>query len=820
MLQTIKKYTVSLAELVLQVALVIFYFFRFLFKGRPELKDPAKLCIDNRPHCCLHPATTGGLSNSSETTANGSAGVKLSSHSDKMARDSTFKTTTTMTPTTKTTLSSRKNAYVESVKSYLRSGYQRIGAVTQSACQSAKGGCATLKSKVGNTLSWIASFFKRSASKTKENASPTSAVPWRRVSHSDSAPFAAPFTSFNSSAQSSSIPAPPPPPPSSVPSEQHWSNKQNFAKMTWVNNADDQAKPAESPKESSVMIAPSTPSTPANPSYAEKSRVPEREIQFPVYANHQPQQQRSAPTVRSASSGRFKSPEPYRRTESTGAGSRRSSGSYLEHSAPSTGADSQALLMGRSVYTPVLEAEQMRPIINRRSSATPAPSDLHASDHTSHTSRSYARSRTVEPRPYEKASAVAEHQKYLANAQFEVSRARDDSVAPVRAISRQWPPPSNATGPEIIKDLWMANVVPQMESMELDSMTDPRAMVQSWHAETRTSGGGEAPVISNHFVSSSKGTYRESLYDQVRTCQSIARSLTSPPPSVSSRGRRIFDRRKDRVARFRRAQGHSPDPTDAASESDWITSGETDDEGALIHRAVRNPQGDVRDYHKLSKEYEVVMSNPERSVQLSTMLRGETGKGVDILSKRREKTDKYTVEHQRAAHRDIDPRDLVESVTDAAMRKSIGPNELSRFPNIAFDRAATDILAKRREEADRYAVEPSRAPLRDINPRELVESVTDAAMRKNVESHDWNRHSNFASERQSTVTPTAFANGPYDCRSPTPFRPLSVGMHDGMLPNDYNRIFSPQPTDRPFTPSSENYNSMPRDWRSFRQQYQ
>lgn len=97
----------------------------------------------------------------------------------------------------------------------------------------------------------------------------------------------------------------------------------------------------------------------------------------------------------------------------------------------------------------------------------------------------------------------------------------------------------------------------------------------------------------------------------------------------------------------------------------WLTSGETDDEGTFIHRAVRNPQGDVRDYHKLSKEYEVVMSkyvfiyclplqisihqsslncSPERSVQLSTMLRGETGKGVDMFSKRREKTDKYTVE--------------------------------------------------------------------------------------------------------------------------------------------------------------------------------
>lgn len=161
--------------------------------------------------------------------------------------------------------------------------------------------------------------------------------------------------------------------------------------------------------------------------------------------------------------------------------------------------------MGRSVYTPVLEAEEMRPIINRRSSATPAPSDSRPASRASHTSRPYARSRTVEPRSYQKATAAAEHQKYLANAQFEISRTRDDTTIPVRAASRQWPPPSNATGPEIIKDLWMANVGPLMEPMELDSMTDPRALAQSWHAELITTGEGGAPVIRNHFVSSSRG---------------------------------------------------------------------------------------------------------------------------------------------------------------------------------------------------------------------------------------------------------------------------------------------------------------------------
>lgn len=167
--------------------------------------------------------------------------------------------------------------------------------------------------------------------------------------------------------------------------------------------------------------------------------------------------------------------------------------------------------MGRPVYTPVFEAEEMRPIINsRRSSATPAPSVWRPGGHTSYTSRSYTRSRTAEPRPYERATAAGEHQKYLANAQFEVSRAHDDSMTPVRAISRQWPPPSNATGPEIVKDLWMANVGPQLESMsqsvELEPMTDPRAMVQSWHAETTTtSAGGDRPVIKNHYVSTSVG---------------------------------------------------------------------------------------------------------------------------------------------------------------------------------------------------------------------------------------------------------------------------------------------------------------------------
>jgi len=158
------------------------------------------------------------------------------------------------------------------------------------------------------------------------------------------------------------------------------------------------------------------------------------------------------------------------------------------------------------------------------------------------------------------------------------------------------------------------------------------------------------------------------------------------------------------------------------------------------------------------------MTNPEKSVQLSSMLRAETGKGVDMFSKRREETDKYAVENRRAVHRDIDPRDLAESVTDAAMRKSVEPS-------------------------------------------------------------DWNGNglSSIAFDRTATMTPTAFAGGAYDCRSPTPFRPLSVGMHEHSVTSPsferhlhQNRLFSPAPADRPFSP---NYNSMATDWPSYQQQY-
>jgi hypothetical protein len=633
---------------------VIKRFNHFVFRGRPELKDPsAKLCIDNKPHCCLHP-TAGTTSYSSQATANGTAGVKLSSTTDRMARETTKTTTTAFSP---------KQTYWQSAKLCLQSGYQRI----IYGGQRVKYGCQRVKSKVGSPLSWVASFFKRTASKTNKDG--TSAVPWRRVSYSDST---GPLASNSTNQSSSTIPRPPPPPPSSA-DAQTWSSKFAQMGMSWVSK-DKKPKPAESPKgkvvggftvtttttspvgttrtesttetsyapvadniaagrklsqtdqfesnslhqsrskrtdaaqftfltkqpkepsftESTFLKSTSTPSTPATPAsapFARQPSIPEPEIQFPVYSNHQPQyaRQQQQNTDSISSTARWKSPEPFKRAETVTAatGSRRSSGSYAEQSAAS---DSQALLMGRSVYTPVFEAEQMRPVINRRSSATPAPSESRASQashYSTRSSRPYTRASTVEPRSFEKATIAAEHQKYLSNAQFEMSRANglDNSTSPVQAVTRQWPPPSNASGPEIVKDLWMANSVSMMEPMELDPMMDPKAMAQSWHAEFAT---GQQPIVSNHIVSTSKserqlvnrmsgssvsGSYRQSLYDKVRACQTIARSLTSPPPLVNSRGRRVFERRKERVARMRRAQGHSPDPTDAASESDVRPSG-------------------------------------------------------------------------------------------------------------------------------------------------------------------------------------------------------------------------------------------------------
>lgn len=164
----------------------------------------------------------------------------MSSHTDKIGRDPTTKTRTTEA----TTIRSRMKGFWESTKRNLRWGYERLkcgckGAKSRLACgcRRVRNGCAGLGAKLGGAFTWIASFFKRSTSKDKTDPSSMSAVPWRRVSHSGSAPLHA----STSSAHSSSIPVPPPPPPSSSTSNQlPWSNKSNFAKISSSTNNDDQ----------------------------------------------------------------------------------------------------------------------------------------------------------------------------------------------------------------------------------------------------------------------------------------------------------------------------------------------------------------------------------------------------------------------------------------------------------------------------------------------------------------------------------------------------------------------------------------------------
>ncbi|VDM38212.1 unnamed protein product [Toxocara canis] len=88
--------------------------------------------------------------------------------------------------------------------------------------------------------------------------------------------------------------------------------------------------------------------------------------------------------------------------------------------------------MGRSVFSPLPEAEEMRPSINRRASATPSESRVGSRINT----------------PFEELLSQPRINTPLESTPYDYSRPQ----------SRRWPPASNATGVEFTKDNW--NVIP------------------------------------------------------------------------------------------------------------------------------------------------------------------------------------------------------------------------------------------------------------------------------------------------------------------------------------------------------------------------
>lgn len=57
--------------------------------------------------------------------------------------------------------------------------------------------------------------------------------------------------------------------------------------------------------------------------------------------------------------------------------------------------------------------------------------------------------------------------------------------------------------------------------------------------------------------------------------------------------------------------------------------------------------------------------------------------------------------------RNVIRRRRLESVTDAAMRKSVEPVDWNRLSNLAFDQTLAKKLARRRGSVDRYSTEAS-----------------------------------------------------------------------------------------------------------------
>ncbi|KAL3981512.1 putative integral membrane protein [Acanthocheilonema viteae] len=155
-------------------------------------------------------------------------------------------------------------------------------------------------------------------------------------------------------------------------------------------------------------------------------------------------------------------------------------------------------LMGRSVFSPVREAEEMRDRVNRRMTETPSESFF---GYPASRSRSQSRIHTIFSPPL---TTNQIHSPRRDESGINMLRQRSRTVEPrlaegtVKALTRQWPPQSNATGVFVAKDNW--NIIPVeivscrrvMERSVTDKWTtrdekgdimDER-LIRSWKGET------------------------------------------------------------------------------------------------------------------------------------------------------------------------------------------------------------------------------------------------------------------------------------------------------------------------------------------------
>ncbi|KAM3726634.1 Uncharacterized protein ACO02O_03364 [Dirofilaria immitis] len=210
-------------------------------------------------------------------------------------------------------------------------------------------------------------------------------------------------------------------------------------------------------------------------------------------------------------------------------------------------------LMGRSVFSPVREAEEMRDRVNRRMTETPSESvfdsrlntpldDFSMTSHTNipfditldsrtdsysgySTSRSHSQSRiqTVFSPPFAKQMHSPRRDENGINILRQRSRTVEPRLAEgtVKALTRRWPPQSNATGVYVAKDNW--NIIPteivscrnkwttrdekgsimdewslrswKGETDELRRRTDGTG--EMWHHKVEISPGGNASFVNN-----------------------------------------------------------------------------------------------------------------------------------------------------------------------------------------------------------------------------------------------------------------------------------------------------------------------------------
>lgn len=160
------------------------------------------------------------------------------------------------------------------------------------------------------------------------------------------------------------------------------------------------------------------------------------------------------------------------------------------HNVPPNWLPEGSFLMGRSVFSPVREAEEMRNTVNRRLTETPSesrfgsrldtpieepytaphintPFDATRSDSYPNCNSSFPASHSrSQSRIHSALSPVTVNQVHSPSTneqRISMLRQRSKTVEPreegaVKALTRQWPPQSNATGVQLAKDNW--NIIP------------------------------------------------------------------------------------------------------------------------------------------------------------------------------------------------------------------------------------------------------------------------------------------------------------------------------------------------------------------------